>query len=57
MKKVENKIKDNILWLERIIEKTYGSKCSDFEKDCWCCRVWGFFDEIKKYSLPKAIGK
>lgn len=50
---VKKEIKDNIIWLSKTIEKTYGHRCPDFEKNCWCCRVWEFFDEIKNYSLPK----
>ncbi len=50
---VRDKIKQNISWLENVIGENYGSRCQDFEKDCWCCKAWEFFDEVKYYCLPK----
>lgn len=33
-------------WLEEILEKLYGEKCPDYEKDCACCQAWNVYDTI-----------
>ena len=48
----KDKTKENIEWLEKAVEQGYGKKCKDFQKECWCCRAWEFFNEIKNYYLP-----
>ena len=49
---VKDKTKEHIEWLENTINETYGSKCPDYVKECWCCKAWEFFYEIKNYCLP-----
>lgn len=33
-------------WLEQMIEKLYGKRCPDYEKDCPCCQAWVIYDTI-----------
>jgi len=33
-------------WLEELIEKLYGKKCRDYEKDCACCQAWNVYETI-----------
>lgn len=33
-------------WLDQTIEKLYGKRCPDFEKDCACCQAWSIYDTI-----------
>lgn len=33
-------------WLENMIEKLYGKRCSDYEKGCACCQAWDLYDTI-----------
>ena len=33
-------------WLEETLEKLYGKKCKDFEKNCACCQAWSIYDTI-----------
>ena len=37
---VKDKTKEHIEWLENTINETYGSKCPDYVKECWCCKAW-----------------
>jgi len=40
-------------WLEETLEKLYGKRCSDYEKDCACCRVWEIYDTIIETDSAK----
>ena len=33
-------------WLEETIEKLYGKKCKDYEKDCACCQAWSIYETV-----------
>lgn len=33
-------------WLENTLEKLYGKRCPDFNKDCGCCQAWDIYDSI-----------
>lgn len=33
-------------WLEEMIEKLFGKRCKDFNKDCACCQAWNIYDTI-----------
>lgn len=33
-------------WLEESLEKLYGKKCKDYEKDCGCCQAWHVYETI-----------
>lgn len=33
-------------WLEKTLEKLYGKKCPDYEKNCACCQAWYVYDTI-----------
>lgn len=33
-------------WLEQLLEKLYGRKCKDYEKDCGCCQAWTVYETI-----------
>lgn len=37
--------------MEKSIEKAWGKKCPDFEKDCGCCEVWKKFETFKKFAI------
>ena len=41
------------LWLEEALEKLYGKRCNDYEKDCACCRVWEIYDTIRTANNEK----
>jgi len=33
-------------WLEQTIEKLYGKKCKDYNKNCACCQAWDIYNTI-----------
>tara|TARA_Y100000034_G_C6894699_1_gene412284 strand:+ start:867 stop:1256 length:390 start_codon:yes stop_codon:yes gene_type:complete len=33
-------------WLEETIEKLYGKKCKDYNKNCACCQAWEIYNTI-----------
>lgn len=40
-----NKEKENIE-LRQWIERNYGRRCPDYEKNCACCRAWDCYDYL-----------
>ena len=40
-------------WLEETLEKLYGKRCRDYEKDCACCRAWDIYDIIRTVDNEK----
>jgi hypothetical protein len=37
-------------WLEDTLEKLYGAKCKDYEKNCACCQAWNIYETIKEHN-------
>jgi hypothetical protein len=35
-------------WLKEIIKDYYGNRCKDFDKDCYTCRAYEFFDGLEE---------
>ena len=33
-------------WLEQMLEKLYGKRCKDYEKNCANCEAWSVYDII-----------
>lgn len=33
-------------WLEDTIERLYGKRCPDYDKDCALCQAWSVYDTI-----------
>ena len=40
-------------WLEEIIEKLYGKRCPDYQKDCGCCQAWKIYETIIESNRGK----
>lgn len=36
----------NEYWLENKIERLYGKRCPDYEKECGCCQAWSVYNMI-----------
>ncbi len=43
----------NECWLEEVIEKLYGKRCPDYEKNCACCQAWSVYDTIIKLKKDR----
>lgn len=35
-------------WLWQKIRRQYGRRCDEYKSECWCCRAWEFYDEVKE---------
>lgn len=40
---------DHLLsWL--YVRRIYGTRCPDYDADCYCCKAWREHDELFSYS-------
>lgn len=36
------------------ITEAFGERCPDYDKDCWCCRAWQQYDDLRN-SLQETL--
>jgi hypothetical protein len=37
------------------ITEQFGERCPDFDANCYCCRVWRQYDELKTIRHPDTL--